>query len=148
MEIRVVTLRYSEGVQGFPEDALRRACAGREILDVSENFFVYGNVPHLSLTLKLGGEAVNGAGWKNRYIRGGNWNNDASNCASSNRNNNTPSNRNNNNGFRLFSTVIARSEFNSAIPEPVYCGTNASMASPAGRRDDLAQSRAMLYISR
>lgn len=37
----------------------------------------------------------------NRIIRGGSWNNNASNCRSSNRNDNNPSNRNNNNGFRL-----------------------------------------------
>jgi hypothetical protein len=30
-----------------------------------------------------------------------NWNNNAQNCRTANRNNNTPSNRNNNNGFRL-----------------------------------------------
>jgi formylglycine-generating enzyme required for sulfatase activity len=37
----------------------------------------------------------------NRVNRGGSWNNDATNCAVSNRNNDTPSNRNNNLGFRL-----------------------------------------------
>ncbi|MBQ8423692.1 MAG: hypothetical protein IJY36_05490 [Coprobacter sp.] len=34
-------------------------------------------------------------------LRGGSWNNNATNCRVSNRNNNTPDNRNNNNGFRL-----------------------------------------------
>ncbi|MGO9202195.1 MAG: hypothetical protein ACLQM8_16850 [Limisphaerales bacterium] len=34
-------------------------------------------------------------------IRGGNWNNNARNCRSANRNNNNPSNRNNNIGFRV-----------------------------------------------
>ena len=34
-------------------------------------------------------------------LRGGSWNNNASNCRVSNRNNNTPTNRNNNNGFRV-----------------------------------------------
>lgn len=66
MEIRVITLRYSDGVQGFPEDALRRVCAGREVLEVTEHFFVYGNVPHLTLVVKLGGEAVSGDGWRER----------------------------------------------------------------------------------
>ena len=33
--------------------------------------------------------------------RGGNWNNDASNCRSAYRNNNDPWNRNDNNGFRV-----------------------------------------------
>ena len=54
MQIRVVTMRYSEGVQGFPEEALRRATFGREVLGVQEHFFVYGNVPHLALVLTLG----------------------------------------------------------------------------------------------
>ncbi|MEI8043057.1 MAG: SUMF1/EgtB/PvdO family nonheme iron enzyme [Verrucomicrobiota bacterium] len=56
--------------------------------------------------LKLSGaRSCAGLGWwpqgSNRVIRGGSWNNDASNCASANRNNNNPSNRNNNNGFRV-----------------------------------------------
>jgi len=37
-------------------------------------------------------------------IRGGSWNNDASNCRSANRNNNPPDNRNNDVGFRLSSS--------------------------------------------
>lgn len=36
----------------------------------------------------------------NRVIRGGNWNNNAQNCRSANRNNNNPDNSNNNIGFR------------------------------------------------
>lgn len=66
MEIRVITLRYSDGVQGFPEDALRRATAGREILDVSEHYFDYGNVPHLTLVLKLGGEGAGVTTWREK----------------------------------------------------------------------------------
>jgi hypothetical protein len=37
MQIRVITMRYSEGVQGFSEDALRRATFGREVLAVGGN---------------------------------------------------------------------------------------------------------------
>lgn len=66
MEIRVITLRYTEGAQGFPEEALRRATAGREVLETSEHFFVYGNVPHLTLVLKLGGEATGATGWREK----------------------------------------------------------------------------------
>ena len=54
MQIRVVTLRYNEALQGFPEDALRTVTFGREVLDVSEHFFVHANVPHLTLVLSLG----------------------------------------------------------------------------------------------
>lgn len=54
MQIRVVTLRYSEALQGFPEDSLSRVTFGREVLDVYEHFYVHGNVPHLTLVLRLG----------------------------------------------------------------------------------------------
>jgi superfamily II DNA helicase RecQ len=54
MHVRVITLRYSEGLQGFPEDALREATAGREVLEVREHFFLHGNTPHLALVLLLG----------------------------------------------------------------------------------------------
>jgi len=54
VDVRVVTLRYSEAVQGFAEEAVTHATAGREVLDVREHFFVYGNVPHLVLVLLLG----------------------------------------------------------------------------------------------
>ena len=47
-------MRYNEALQGFPEDALRTATFGREVLNVSEHFFVHGNVPHLTLVLSLG----------------------------------------------------------------------------------------------
>ena len=54
MQIRVVTLRYNEALQGFPEDVLRAAMFGRDGLSVAEHFFVHGNVPHLMLVLSLG----------------------------------------------------------------------------------------------
>ena len=53
MQIRIVTLRYSEGLQAFPEDALRAATAGHEVLEVREHFFLLGNIPHLALVLLL-----------------------------------------------------------------------------------------------
>ena len=60
MDVRVITLRYEEGIQGFPESALRQATAGREVLETREHFFLYGNVPHLALVLLLGdGYSVN-----------------------------------------------------------------------------------------
>ena len=49
-------------------------------------------------TKRLRKEILEGS---NRVLRGGSWNNNASNCRVANRNNNSPSNRNNNNGFRL-----------------------------------------------
>lgn len=54
MQARILTLKYNEATQGFPEDALRKATFGREVLDVREHFFIYGNVPHLALVVMLG----------------------------------------------------------------------------------------------
>lgn len=54
MRLRVVTLRYDDGLQGFPETVIRDACAGHELPEVREQFFVHGNVPHLTLVLMLG----------------------------------------------------------------------------------------------
>lgn len=53
MQIRVITLRYSEAHQGFSEDALKAATFGRDVLNVTEHFFVHGNIPHLTLVLSL-----------------------------------------------------------------------------------------------
>lgn len=52
----------------------------------------------------------------NRVIRGGSYNNNASNCTASNRNNHNPSNDNNNNGFRLVSTMSEQTGFHSEMP--------------------------------
>lgn len=58
MEVRVVTLRYQETVQGFADEALTRATAGREVLEVRDHFFLHGNVPHLTLVVLLGDARV------------------------------------------------------------------------------------------
>jgi len=53
-------------------------------------------------------------------IRGGNFNNNAQNCRSANRNNNHPSNRNNNIGFRPANPSSARrARFTDRAPVPV-----------------------------
>lgn len=54
MQVRVITMRYNEGLQGFSEDQLQRATFGKSVLNVSEHFFVHGNVPHLALVLQVG----------------------------------------------------------------------------------------------
>lgn len=66
MDVRVITLRYQEGTQGFPEAALRQATAGREVLEAREYFFTHGNVPHLALVLMLGDGPGAGEGWRPR----------------------------------------------------------------------------------
>ncbi len=53
MQIRVITLRYNDSLRGFPEDVLKAATFGREVLNISEHFFMHGNVPHLTLVLSL-----------------------------------------------------------------------------------------------
>ena len=54
MQVRVLTLKYSEGQQGFPEEALHAATFGRDVLSVDQHFFVHGGMPHLTLVLTLG----------------------------------------------------------------------------------------------
>jgi len=67
MDVRVITLRYQEGMQGFPEGALRQATAGREVLEAREHFFMHGSVPHLALVLMLG-DGASDEGWKPRDL--------------------------------------------------------------------------------
>jgi len=64
VDVRVITLRYQEGVQGFPEEALRKAISGREVLETREHFFTHGNVPHLALTLLLGDAPAGSDGFR------------------------------------------------------------------------------------
>jgi superfamily II DNA helicase RecQ len=55
MKIHILTLKYDENLAGFPEEPVRQAISGREVLAVREHFFVHGGVPHLLLTLELSG---------------------------------------------------------------------------------------------
>ena len=54
MQVRVITLKYADGVEGFPEEALRKATFGKTVLSAREHFFEHGGVPHLALVLELG----------------------------------------------------------------------------------------------
>ena len=58
MFVRVITLRYHDGLQGFPEQLVREASAGREILEVRDHFFMHGNVPHIAMVLMLADNAT------------------------------------------------------------------------------------------
>ena len=53
MKVRVLTLQYSEGLGGFPEEALQAALAGKEMLEVRDHFFVQGGKPHIALKENL-----------------------------------------------------------------------------------------------
>lgn len=53
MNVRVVTLRYSESLGGFPEEPLRQALAAGNVVEQREYFFVHGGVPHRTLVLVL-----------------------------------------------------------------------------------------------
>lgn len=74
MQIRVITMRYSEGLQGFPEDALRTATFGRDVLSMEHHFFVHGNMPHITLVLSLadsgsGDPGKNGMSYEERKAK-------------------------------------------------------------------------------
>lgn len=66
MDVRVITLRYQDALQGFSEEALRKAISGREVLEAREHFFMHGNVPHLLLTLLLGDVPAGGEVFRRR----------------------------------------------------------------------------------
>ena len=123
MQIRVVTLRYNEALQGFPEDAHRAITFDRETQKVSEHVLGFKGI-RKDLASKEGSSSGS-----NRVRRGGSWNNNADNCTSSNRNNNNnPSNENNNNGFRLVSTVSEQTGFH--FDTPALCGCGDEHAQP------------------
>ncbi len=109
-------MRYNEALQEFPEDVLKVATFGREVLNVSEH-----------VTFSSG---------SNRVKRGGSWNNNADNCTSSNRNNNTPSNENNNNGFRLVSTVSEQTGFHFDTPALRVRGDEHAPSRPTSSASD------------
>ena len=54
MQVRVLTVRYNEGIHRFPEQVIRDVTEGRVVLSMSEHFFMHGNVPHIALVLQLG----------------------------------------------------------------------------------------------
>lgn len=64
------------------------------------------------------------SGNSNRVLRGGSYNNDASNCAFAYRNNNNPSNDWNNNGFRLFCRPAWNDRFDPGVCPVSGDGTN------------------------
>lgn len=74
----------------------------------------------------------------NRVLRGGAYNNDASNCAFAYRNNNNPSNDNSNNGFRLFCRPAWNDRFNPGMHPVPGNGTND------GIRPDASSARRTL----
>jgi len=60
MRLKIVTLTFDERLAGFPEEPLKRAVTGAEVLEVSEHFYEYAGVPRLTLVLRLGEEAGRG----------------------------------------------------------------------------------------
>jgi len=53
MQVKLVTLRYSEGLQGFAEEALREAARGNTLLEVRDHFYLLGGIPHITFVLLL-----------------------------------------------------------------------------------------------
>ena len=59
MRVRVITLKYQDGLEGFPGEALQKACSGENVLEVRDHFFMHGDIPHIALILVFGdGDAV------------------------------------------------------------------------------------------
>lgn len=71
------------------------------LYDMSRNVYEWCFDWYGSYTAGAQTNPVGASGGSDRVIRGGSWNNNASNCRVTNRNNNEPDNRNNNVGFRL-----------------------------------------------
>ena len=69
-------MRYDEKLQGFPEDALKRAQYSGEVLEVREHFFEVAGVPHLALVMSLSGDAeltpanASDLSWKSKSHKG------------------------------------------------------------------------------
>jgi len=53
MKVRVVTMRHDDALQGFPEEALKKAQFGHEVIDVREHFYIHAGVPYLALVMCL-----------------------------------------------------------------------------------------------
>ncbi|MFT5200461.1 MAG: superfamily II DNA helicase RecQ [Planctomycetota bacterium] len=49
VKIKIITLRYDEGLQGFAAEIIEKALAGRSVLEVRDHFFVHAGQPHLCL---------------------------------------------------------------------------------------------------
>jgi len=62
MHVKVVTLEYDERLRGFPQEALDRALASGDVLDVRDHFFVHRGVPHVALVLTLAAAPQDGWG--------------------------------------------------------------------------------------
>ena len=75
--------------------------------------------------------------------RGGNWNNNAKNCRSANRNNNSPGNRNNNLGLRLsvHGTVRCRMSIDIRPVQPVTLCPGARLELDGFRRISMSRRR-------
>jgi hypothetical protein len=69
-------------------------------------------------------------------MRGGSWNNSASNLRSANRNNNTPDNRNDNNGFRLARSPVHSSNGRMMNDQQTESRPCLSVTRTAGRNED------------
>ena len=53
MKVRILTLQYDSRLGGFSEDAVNKAVAGRELINVTEHFFIQEGTPHITLVLTL-----------------------------------------------------------------------------------------------
>jgi hypothetical protein len=87
-----------------------------------------------------------------RVLRGGAFNNNATNCRAAYRNNNTPGNRNNNNGLRVvraperqcFAVGIAEASTGESRPVPARAATHAKQNAQADGLVGLARASVRL----
>ena len=64
MRLKIVTLTFDERLHGFPEEPLKRAISGGQVLQANEYFYEYGGLPRLTLVLRLADEGVKSIGSK------------------------------------------------------------------------------------
>ena len=114
MQMRVVTLRYNEALQGFLEEVLCSVAFGREVLNVTRHFFVHCNIGFKPILKDMASKEGSASG-VNRVKRGGNWNN---------------------NGFRLVSTMSEQTGFHFGTPALRGCGDEHAPSRPASSASD------------
>ncbi|MBI2191591.1 MAG: HRDC domain-containing protein [Planctomycetes bacterium] len=52
MLVKVLTVKYVEGVDGFDDAALRSFCLNHTVIDIREEFFLFRGVPHWSFVIR------------------------------------------------------------------------------------------------
>ena len=51
MKLKVFTFRFSESVDGFDDKALQEFIADKEVIELSEHFFIHENTPYFTIII-------------------------------------------------------------------------------------------------